>query len=285
MSAFTGGTAVLATRHGKQAVIGPALADLGLRLDVTTALDTDRFGTFTREVPRIRSARETARAKALAAFEEHGAARIAVASEGTFGAHPALPVVPGGIELVLLVDREAGLELVGSDVTVETNYAGREVASTEEALAFARDASFPSHALIVMASRDGRPDPEPAPITKGIVEPEHLARVVTDVLTAHGRAWVETDMRAHLNPTRMRSIERAARDLVRAARSTCPDCGQPGYVEVDGVRGLPCSDCGHPTFRLRAHVLRCAGCGRSEERPIVEPSAAASSFDCPECNP
>ena len=63
MGSFHHGTAVLGTRHGKEAVIVPTLrAELGLEVELLSTLDTDRFGTFTREVPRLSSARETVRA-------------------------------------------------------------------------------------------------------------------------------------------------------------------------------------------------------------------------------
>ena len=48
---LSGRRAVLATMHGKEEVIVPALAPLGLALSVCPGLDTDRFGTFSGEVP------------------------------------------------------------------------------------------------------------------------------------------------------------------------------------------------------------------------------------------
>ena len=282
--AFAGAVAALGTRHGKELVIGPTLgAQLGLRVDVVRDVDTDRFGTFTREIPRAGTARETARAKARAALGAHGHARFGLSSEGSFGPHPSLPFVHGGVEIVLLVDRETGLEIIGTDITIETNFASACVTTVDEAAAFAGDVSFPSHALIVIAAPRGQPDPALG-LTKGIVDPASLAQAVEHALRRHGRAWVETDMRAHLNPTRMRSIDRAAHALARAARSVCPDCGQPGYVAVERVDGLPCGDCGAPTGKARAELLVCAGCGRREERPLGN-VPHATAYECALCNP
>ena len=98
------------------------------------------------------------------------------------------------------------------------------------------------------------------------------------------RAWLETDMRAHLTPTRMRSVERAVQALARAAQSLCPTCARPGYVRVERIGGLPCADCGEPTGKARAEVLSCAGCGQREERTLAGPSHA-TAFECPLCNP
>jgi hypothetical protein len=281
---FSGAVAALGTRHGKERVIAPTLdAELGIRVEVVKDLDTDRFGTFTREIPREGTALETARSKARAAIEAHGSARFGLSSEGSFGPHPSVPFVPGGVELVVLIDRETGLELTGVDVTMETNFASTCVTSVDEANAFADQVSFPSHGLIVIAAPQERPEPALG-MTKGIIDRADLGKAVEEALRVHGRAWLETDMRAHLNPTRMRSVERAVQALARAAHSPCPACARPGYVRVERLGGLPCADCGAPTEKARAEVLACAGCGEREERPLPGPSHA-TAFDCPRCNP
>lgn len=281
---FAGAIAALGTKHGKERVIGPALtAELGIRVEVVSDIDTDRFGTFTREVPRAGTALETARSKARAAMEAHGRAHFGISSEGSFGPHPWMPFAPGGVELVLLIGGEAKLELVGLDVTMETNFASSCVTSVEEANEFAGRVSFPSHGLIVIAAPADKPEPALG-MTKGIVEPADLEQAVRQALRLHGRVWLETDMRAHLNPTRMRSIERAVQKLARAALSLCPVCQRPGYVSVERLGGLPCADCGARTDKARAEVLACAGCGRREERPL-EGASYATAAECPLCNP
>lgn len=283
MSHMSVGTAALATKHGKERTIGPILeSELGLVVELA-AVDTDAFGTFTGEVARRADQRATARAKARAALDAHPAARFGIASEGSFGPHPQLPFVAGGLEMVMLVERESGHEVVGVDLTAETNFAAREVKSVEEALAFAREASFPSHGLVVMAAQHGRRAPT-VDLIKGVVERSTLTRAVAEVLAANGSAWVETDMRAHRNPTRMESIERATRALVLAFRSACPRCALPGYVAVGYAEGWPCEECGLATPLPRAEVLACAGCGRREERALP-PSPSPASFHCPRCNP
>jgi hypothetical protein len=283
-TAFAGAIAALGTKHGKERVISPTLeAELGLRVEVAKQVDTDRFGTFTREIPRAGTAMETARSKARAAMEAHGSARFGLSSEGSFGPHPQVPFFPGGVELVLLVDRETDLELTGLDITMETNFASTCVASAREVNSFAARVSFPSHGLIVIAAPHGEPEPALG-MTKGIVDQAKLEDAVQETLRSHGRAWLETDMRAHVNPTRMRSIERAVQQLARAANSLCPACDRPGYVLVERLGGLPCADCGTPTGKARAEVLACAGCGRREERPIAGASQA-TAFECPLCNP
>jgi hypothetical protein len=105
---FTGRTLVLATMHGKESVILPPLeARLGVRGVVAPGLNTDQFGTFTGEIPREGSPLEAARRKVLAALDATGA-RLGVASEGSFGPHPAIPFLAADVELLLLVDRTTG---------------------------------------------------------------------------------------------------------------------------------------------------------------------------------
>lgn len=101
-----GTLAVIATMHGKEPVIAEALAPLALAYAAPPAgFDTDRFGTFTRDVARAGGQLDAARAKANAALAANPQARVAIASEGAFGPHPELPLLPGGHELVLLLDR------------------------------------------------------------------------------------------------------------------------------------------------------------------------------------
>jgi len=282
---FRGRLAVLATMHGKEQVIAPVLDQrLGLRIEVAQGLDTDRFGTFTREVPRPGSQRETARLKAQAALAAVPEADFGLASEGSFGPHPWLPWVAGGCELVMLVGRDGGLELVGTDLTAETNHGSRLVGSVDEALAFAQDVGFPTHAVVVMGVRNGEPDVTNG-LCKGLMTKEALEAAVRLVLTRDGAVHLESDMRAHVNPTRMAAIGRAAQDLARVALSGCPRCERPGFDIVERLRGLPCAECRLPTRRVRMEIFGCAGCGFREERLPATGTAPASPGECDVCNP
>lgn len=64
-----GKRAVLATMHGKERVIRPLLeGGLGLQIILPNGFDTDRFGTFSREIERTGSQLDAARAKIEAAL-------------------------------------------------------------------------------------------------------------------------------------------------------------------------------------------------------------------------
>jgi hypothetical protein len=277
-------SAGLVTMHGKEAVIGPVLSrGAGISLFRVAGVDTDAFGTFTREVERPGTALDAARTKVQAGFAASPETRIMVASEGSFGPHPALPLLPFGDELVLLVDRETGFELTGRHVGPETNFAYRRVRDVETALDFARRCGFPGHGMIVLGACGEAPAPhlfcEKAPEDEAA-----LASAAARAIALTGAAFLETDMRAHRNPTRQDAIRRAAQDLVRRLGSPCPACTRPGFDRRRRISGLPCSDCGTPTDMTAAWVHACEGCGLEDTRPVAgEPWADPGS--CPSCNP
>ena len=274
----------LVTMHGKEAVIGPVLGEgAGISLFRVAGVDTDAFGTFTREVERPGSALDAARAKVRAGFAASPETRIMVASEGSFGPHPAIPLLPLGDELVLLVDRETGFELTGRHVGPETNFAHRLALDVETALDFARQCGFPGHGVIVLGVRGEAPAPDLF-CDKTLEDEKALASAAARAIALTGAAFLETDMRAHRNPTRQDAIRRAAQDLVRRLESPCPDCTRPGFDRRRRIPGPPCSDCGTPTDMTRAWILGCEGCGLEDTRPVPgEPWADPGA--CPSCNP
>jgi hypothetical protein len=85
----------------------------------------------------------------------------------------------------------------------------REKISTEEELqAFANRVKFPEHGLIVRKAKG-----EVGEMEKGIQDWPRLRSVFHEFREKRGSAFVETDMRAHLNPTRMRVIRTATQKL------------------------------------------------------------------------
>lgn len=274
----TGARAIVATKHGKERVIEPTLVGLGVDwLPVPPGFDSDRFGTFTRDVPRAGSQLAAAQAKAAAVFELLSEVRIAIASEGAFGPDPTIPFIAAGQELVLLKDRETGLELIGYDRTWETNFAQQTVETFEAAEAFASACGFPDHGLIVMADDGSRP------IEKDIETLAALREAVARQIGEAERCWLETDMRAHRNPRRIKAIERAAQALARAADACCPSCRRPGFVPRTAA-GRPCRWCGSQTLEAWRAVHECAGCGYREDQ-IFEPERRAEPGNCAACNP
>ena len=277
---FKGRTAVLATKHGKEKVIAPILEkELGISVIVPEGFDSDAFGTFTREISRRGNQLEAARAKAKAAIELTGA-DLVIASEGSFGPDPQVPFINSNFELILLVDAVSKLEIRGHYRTPETNAAEASVSSVDEAIEVARAWGFPEHGVIA------RLNPKIQTfLFKDIHTEIELREKVTRILSLPlvTSVYLETDLRAHRNPTRMNAIEKAAEDLALNCLSTCPRCNTPGFVPTEGILGATCNLCSARTDRPKGSMYRCFKCGYHEERLFENVSVDAS--ECQFCNP
>jgi hypothetical protein len=284
---FAGRVAVLATMHRKEQAIAPLLeAQLGVTVTVPPGFDTDGFGTFTGEVKRPADQLTTARLKAEAALAATGAT-LAIASEGSFGPHPQIPLVPCDRELVMLCDRQHQLEIVGECLSTDTNYRQQVVRNWSEAEAFAAAVDFPSHGLIVRADETTHGMANGTIVAKGITAAEDLAAAVTAALqqSANGTARLETDMRALYNPTRLTVIAQATEHLLQVVSQTCPTCGCPGFREVKRWPGLPCGLCGTPTLLTMRVRHQCQRCSYQQDGPTADLPPKADPSQCPYCNP
>lgn len=284
MKEFAGRVAVIATMHHKEQAIAPRLETaLGVRPQVPADFNTDGFGTFTRDVDRPANQLTTARLKAEAALKHTGES-LAIASEGSFGPHPQIPFVPCDREIVLLLDLEHRLEIVGQAISTQTNYRAQAVRSVEESRAFAQAVGFPEHGLVVLEDAKGPPT---TVVAKGITSYRHLEDVVSQTLSKapSGTAHLETDMRALYNPTRMTVIAQATDDLLQAIARRCPDCSCPGFSEIRRYPGLPCSLCRTPTDLTLAVVYGCQRCQHQREEKYPDGQQFADPGQCHYCNP
>ncbi|MEW6662949.1 MAG: DUF6671 family protein [Bacillota bacterium] len=280
MSIYSKQRIALLTQHGKERVIAPVLESaLGCRVEHVTGYDTDQLGTFTREIPRPGTQLEAARKKARIGMELSGLP-LGLASEGSFGPDPMVGMFPWNVEFLIWIDDERGLEIVGV-AQGKTNFAHVLAASWEEAEAFARQAGFPDHYLVVRP--EGESDPR---MRKGIAAWTEYEAAFAWALEQSPcrRVFVETDMRAHANPTRLENIRLAAEDLARKLCSLCPACGTPGFWTVERLTGLPCEACGAPTRETRAEVLGCLKCAHRVTRERAD-KEYADAGRCDYCNP
>ena len=268
---YAGQRAALATQHGKAQALGPPLARrLGLIID-NAAIDTDQFGTFTGTINRTGTPAQAALAKARAGMAASGLP-LGLASEGSFGPHPWLPFGAGGVETLAFIDATRGLELTLSAMSRRTNFAQQEVRAGTDIAPFLTRIGFPAHALVVKG-------PDGTLLASGVTEMAMLSPL----------AWpgnrLETDMRAHMNPTRMAAIRSLAGRLAVRLAALCPACDCPGWGQVDVMRGLPCSACGQPTQSVVAIIDGCTACGHQASRPRPDGVTAASPASCDWCNP
>lgn len=277
---YRGARIALLTQHGKERVLAPLFASgLGAQLVVAEGFDTDTLGTFTREVDRAGTQLEAARRKAEIAIELSGA-DIGLGSEGAFVPGP-FGLGSWNIEALVLVDRARGIEIIGRAGAAGRHLHG-SVATLAELVAFAARAGFPEHGLVL------RPNDERDPrVVKGINTQAALETAFEKAVrhATRGVVFVESELRAHLNPTRMASIGEAGRDLVARMKCACPACGVPGFGAIGQVPGLPCRDCGAPTRQPVAEEFGCVRCEHREERPLRDAAESADPAVCDYCNP
>jgi len=269
--------------HGKEQAIAPVfLATLNLIVVPAKGVDTDALGTFSGKIPRRGTMIEAAVAKARRGMER---ARLpfGIASEGSFGPHPLFPIIPAGFELLAFVDDERGTTIHESLVIDDTNFAHLVTSPKEPMAKFLDHVGFPSHGLIV---RPNVGDIDAA-LVKGIVDLHTLDVAIgaAAALSGDGFARVETDMRAHLNPTRMKSLTALATRLSERLSSCCPSCAAPGWGRVKVIRGLPCEMCDTATEWVMFEIFGCAACTHQEERPRADSLTQTGAANCPACNP
>lgn len=284
VSKYAGKTILLVTMHEKERYLNRASEKiLGASLITTKGvIDTDVLGTFSGEIERRGSQEEVVLEKCLLGINKIGCS-FGLASEGSFGPHPYIPFVYASFETLLFVDQLRGLKISERLLTAHTNYGHRICSSKEDLYSFLQAVRFPSHALIV------RPHiwMEKTIIFKGIQDYHDLRKKIDQCCqrSPDGLAHVETDMRAHMNPTRGHYIQRLGIRLFRRLTRLCPQCHAPGWGRTDVKRGRPCMDCGHPSDLPMGYLWSCMQCGLREERPISPHLQYANAAYCCFCNP
>ena len=277
---FKGRDLVIASKHAKEKVIAPIVEkELGIKCFVSLDLDTDLLGTFTGEIERKDDPITSARNKCFMAMELTNC-DLAIASEGSFGPHPSLFFIPADDEILVLIDKKNGLEIIVRELNTETNFNGSDIKTEEELLAFAANANFPSHGLILRKSKDEFSD-----IVKGINSVEQLSKVFIKLMNDFGTAFVETDMRAMYNPTRMKIIESATQKLIKKINTLCPVCNMPGFGITDAKEGLPCEICNFPTRSTLSYLYACQKCNYTKEEKYPKGKKIEDPMYCDYCNP
>ena len=269
---FRGRQLVIATMHGKERVIAPILEKaLGVRIQLIQNFNTDFYGQFSGEIVRELSPLEAAKAKAKSACE-HTGSTLAIASEGSFGAHPTLFFMPADEEILVLLDLENNICISAKVLSTNTNFCGESIPDWQNAKAFADKIGFPEHALILRKTQGDNVN-----LIKGIKDWDLLEQSFLEYSAKYGSAFLETDMRAMHNPTRMTVIEQVTHKLVEKILNDCPRCKTAGYDICEVVTGLPCAQCKRPTDGVLAYQYKCASCkytsvkefpdGKIEESP------------------
>jgi hypothetical protein len=269
----------LATKHGKLAQIGPAFASLSTWEIELAEIDTDLFGTFTGEVPRSLSPRDSAIAKARAGAQLLGF-EYGLASEGTITAHPQLPWVIADLEILALVNTRDNFVVVESNWFLDIQAHSANVDLETDLDELMDKLALPSHAANLVILFDERRQ-----ILKGIQDREEFRSLVSEALNATPTSILaENDFRAMNSPTRQANISAVAQKLVTRISSHCPSCNQIGWGQTGYEFGLPCSFC----FRLVDRVAHseehgCVSCDYVEIISLGEETIDPARCDF--CNP
>ena len=277
-SPYLGRRATLPTLHGKESAISPIFQSvLGISVEVSK-VDTDQFGTFSGETPRTLSQFDAAVAKARAAIALTGIP-LAIASEGTIGPHPMIPIASSDVETLVFIDSERDLIIHETFQSSEIVTARAVVRPGENLDAILSRADFPTHAMIVRTE-----GPAAISAIKGIRDFETLEKAIQKLAQDTGSVIVESDLRASSSPSRMLNIAESARLLAGRILSTCPQCHSPGWGRVAPVFGLPCGDCGELVeSAVAADQLGCVKCDHKRTVPRLD-NLAEARF-CDSCNP
>ncbi len=281
-SIYDGQYIAFTTKHHKEDVVLPNFRKyLGATL-IVPWIDTDKLGTFSGEMERPGNALEVADKKAKLGMEATGLP-FGLASEGSFRPHPYIPFLPSDQEIMLFIDNERGFKLHEVIVSEKTNFAQLAVSNLDEADQFLHSAHFPTHGIIV------RPNiwEDKSVIFKGIRNMGELEAAFNKCLhvSADSKVWLETDMRANVNPSRMGVIGELAERLAKRLSSECPRCSAPGWGCVKVERGLPCEYCGQPTEMVASQVFGCVLCDHLLTLPGADGITKAEQVYCGWCNP
>lgn len=276
------GLAALTTKHDKAPLIAPAVLSAVGQSCVLAEVDTDALGTFSGSVPRRSTPVETAICKARLGMHELGLP-LGLASEGSIGPHPAVPMLPLDTELVVLVDDERGIVVTGSARDTGIRAASGALRPGEDPGRLLARADFPRHRLLVRP--EGVP-PTSETVHLGIADSDALAGAIATA-SGHsplGLARVENDHRAHCSPSRRLVITSAAVDLASRLATRCPACESPGFGRNGYLFGLPCAWCRRTVpDAVRAEVFACPSCDHRQQRPGQQTEVDPGR--CPACNP
>lgn len=275
-------TCVIATMHNKEKVIAPAFFDLlGLTI-IKAEINTDQLGTFSGEVERKGTALTCVRQKCELAMKE-SKLTIGIASEGSFGPHPFAPFVACDHEILYFMDQERGFMLHHSSLSTKTNHCAEAFSDLKRLKTFCDQVIFPSHGIIIRPNQCDKKNG----LIKGIQSYDILEEAFVKCcrLSDDGKALVETDMRAHMNPTRMEVIKELADSFAKRLATLCPLCDNPGWGVVDRQKGLECEICGSETKMIKAEIFGCPKCLHKENRPRQDGLTLADPQYCIWCNP
>lgn len=272
----------IVTMHGKETIIGNILREeLGAKPFLVPHINTDNLGTFTNEIKRKQSVIDTLLQKCALGKAAMPSCNLFIASEGSFGNHPELFFAQADEEFVLLKDFAEDRMYFGSCLSTETNYDSITSKDTDTLLAFAEKKGFPEHGLLVRVKKNS----EQTVWHKDLITWDAFKSIIQEYTQIGLEVQIDTDMRAHRNPTRQKAIASATLELTQKLKSCCPQCQAPYYCITGAIPGLPCKQCTLPTKSILYHLKTCNLCTFQEK--IMHPNGKKfeDPMYCDFCNP
>ncbi len=281
-SIYSNKSIILTTKHCKSRAIAPNFHKI-LNVNIEEYnFDTDSLGTFSGEVERVGGILDCAKKKCKLGLE-YSKALFGLASEGSFGTHPTIPFMPCNYETLYFIDKKLDFELYVSTFTENTNFSSSSLCTYRELESFAKKVRFPSHSLIL------RPDSRNPlnPVYKGIRTSKDLKAAYERCfkLSKNNCVWVETDMRADQNPTRMETIADLSKELAERLSALCPKCSSPGWGKVGLEKGVLCSSCNLPSEIAKSVIIGCCKCSHKSQKKTAHSLSKISPENCQYCNP
>jgi hypothetical protein len=277
---FENRTVAIVSKHQKERAILPVFkALLGCEMTVLDGFDTDKFGTFSGKIDRLKNPMDTIKDKCIAGLDNWDW-ELGVASEGSFGPHPFIPFITANEEWMILIDRKNGIEILERSISTKTNFNQEEIGHLGNLFGFAKRIGFPEHGIILKdAVENATHFVDRMDTIEALIEGFYRLKKVSKTVIA------ETDMRACYNPTRMAHIEELSRQLARSIKSECPQCQFPGFKVQHVISGLPCKFCETPTRKALKHIQECKRCGYLHTISYPAGIRCADPGDCDRCNP
>jgi len=271
---------ILVTLHRKGDQIIPAFESVKELEVFEFALNTDGFGTFAGDIERRLSPLENAIAKAREGIRVSGIRR-AIASEGSIGPDPQVPLVNSDHEVIVYVDDEEGVVISESHRSFEIVALSEEITIDTPLQPLLKRADFPHHKVILKAKTASG-----LVVRKDLLSIEAVLSAVQELCSTalDGVVTIESDLRAHASPSRQRNIQIAAQLLAKRVVALCPLCQRRGWGRVEHKRGVPCSECLRINDDVASHVINgCAGCGHRELGEVIREQIDPAQ--CNYCNP
>jgi hypothetical protein len=120
---------------------------------------------------------------------------------------------------------------------------------------------------------------------KGIRDMNTLDMALKTGFQQDQQLLLATDMRAMMNPTRMKILAELAHKLSLRIAQSCPACLTPGFGFKTTEGNLPCSLCGSLTTFYHREVWGCIVCSHQVLQPRRDSLIKADPTYCNYCNP